>query len=71
MSRLGILLRSKTLWGSVLTAAAWLLSLPHVGAVEVAQAVGGVITAAGVRDAVAQVQTGNAEPPQQPPTGGK
>lgn len=68
MGRFAILLKSKTLWGSVATAAAWLIAQPHVGGVEIVQAVGGVITAAGVRDAIAQVQTGNAEPPQNPPT---
>lgn len=68
MGRFGILLKSKTLWGSIATAVAWLLAQPHVGGVEVVQAVGAVVTAAGVRDAIGQVQVGNAEPPQNPPT---
>jgi hypothetical protein len=68
MGRLGILLKSKTLWGSVLTAGAWLLHQQGgPSAVDVIQAVGGVITAAGVRDAIGQVQTGNYSPPDQPP----
>ena len=68
MNRFAILLKSKTLWGSVATAAGWLLAQPHVSGIDVLQAVGGVVTAVGLRDAVGQVQVGNAEPPQQPPT---
>lgn len=64
MGRLGIVLKSKTLWGSILGTGAWLLSQPHVGAVEVMQAVGGVVTAVGLRDAIGKVQTG--EPPSSP-----
>lgn len=56
MSRLGILLKSKTMWGSLATAVAWLLAQPHVGGTEVVQAIGGVVTAIGVRDAIGQVQ---------------
>lgn len=63
MSRLAIILKSKTFWGSILTAGAWLASQPHVGAVEVIQALGGITTAVGVRDAIGQVQTDT--PPKQ------
>lgn len=52
MSRLGVILKSKTFWGSVLTAGAWLFGQPHVGGTEIIQAVGGVVTAIGVRDAI-------------------
>lgn len=52
MGRLGVILKSKTMWGSILTAGAWLIGQPHVGGVEVLQALGGVVTAIGVRDAI-------------------
>lgn len=45
-------LRSKTVWGAILSAGAWLLTQPAIGVVEVVQAVGAVLTAAGVRDAI-------------------
>lgn len=68
MGRLAIVLKSKTFWGSILGAGAWLLNQPHVSPVDILQAVGGVVAAVGLRDAVGKVQTGNAEPPQIPPT---
>lgn len=46
------LLKSKLVWGAVLAAGAWLLNQPHIGIVEVVQALGGVIAAAGTRDAI-------------------
>ncbi len=46
------LLKSKLVWGSILAAGAWLLSQPTIGIVEVVQALGGVIAAAGTRDAI-------------------
>lgn len=46
------LLRSKTVWGVLLTAGAWLLQQPAIGVVEVIQAIGTVVAAAGVRDAI-------------------
>lgn len=46
------LLRSKTVWGVVLGAGAWLVSQPVIGIIEVVQAIGMVVTAAGVRDAI-------------------
>jgi len=58
VNRLVVLLKSKTFWGAVVTGAAWLLGQPHVGVPEVAQAVGGIITAAGVRDSITKLQTG-------------
>jgi hypothetical protein len=54
MSRFLLLLKSKTVWGAVLGAGAWLAGQPKVGVVEVIQAVGTVVSAAGVRDAIAQ-----------------
>lgn len=52
--RLKTLVKSKTLWGAIGTALGWLASQPRVGAVEIIQAVGGIVTAAGVRDAITQ-----------------
>jgi hypothetical protein len=60
MSRLAVLLKSKTVWGAVLGAGAWLIGQPHVGVVEVMQAAGTVLSAAGVRDAIAKLA-----PPQE------
>lgn len=51
-TRLKTILTSKTFWGAVLTAGAWLTHQQHVGPAEVIQAVGGVLTAAGVRDSI-------------------
>lgn len=45
------LLRSKTVWGTIFAAAGWLVAQPAVGTAEVIQAVGTIVTAAGVRDA--------------------
>lgn len=52
MRRLTILLRSKTVWGAVFTAGAWLAQQPKIGVAQVVQAVGMVLSAAGVRDAI-------------------
>lgn len=54
VNRIAILLKSKTLWGSIFAAGAWLIAQPTVGLVQVAQALGTVISAAGVRDAITQ-----------------
>lgn len=45
------LLRSKTVWGAVFAAGGWLVSQPVIGVAEVIQAIGTIVTAAGVRDA--------------------
>jgi hypothetical protein len=62
MNRIAIVLKSKTFWGSVLTACSWLVAQPHVGTIDILQALGGVVTAVGVRDAIGQVQTGETPP---------
>jgi hypothetical protein len=54
MDRLIIILKSKTFWGAVCAAGAWLAAQPHVGPVEIMQAAGTVISAAGIRDAIAK-----------------
>ena len=46
------LLKSKLVWGAILAAGAWLIQQPAIGIVEVVQALGGVIAAAGTRDAI-------------------
>jgi hypothetical protein len=56
MNRVIVLLKSKTLWGAVLTAAAWLLNQPHVGPLEILQALGAIVSAAGVRDAITKAE---------------
>lgn len=53
-ARLVIILKSKTLWGAVFGAAAWLVSQPKIGIAEIVQALGTVLSAAGVRDAIAK-----------------
>lgn len=50
--RLVTVLKSKTLWGAVFASAAWLVAQPHVGLPEIIQAIGAVVSAAGVRDAI-------------------
>lgn len=55
MSRAGrllVLFKSKAVWGAIFAAAAWLASQPHVGLADVVQALGTVLSAAGVRDAI-------------------
>lgn len=55
MNRIGILLKSKTVWGTVLGAATYLLGLGHSPSIlEVVQAAGPVIAAVGVRDAISK-----------------
>lgn len=49
-TRIKVILTSKTFWGTVLTAGAWLANQPHIGITEVVQAIGPVLTAAGFRD---------------------
>lgn len=58
MSRLLVLLKSKTVWGAVCTAGGWLASQPKIGIPELLQAGGMVLGAAGVRDAIAQAFKG-------------
>lgn len=48
------LLKSKTVWGAVATAAAGLLAAPAIGLSEIVQAGGLVVAAIGVRDALPQ-----------------
>lgn len=50
--RLLVLVRSKTVYGAVFAAAAWLMGQPHIGVGEIVQALGTVLSAAGVRDAI-------------------
>lgn len=50
MNRLGKLFRSKTVWGSILAAGAWLIAQPAINAPEIVQAVGTVLAAIGVKD---------------------
>lgn len=47
-------LTSKTVWGALLGAGAWLVSQPHIDPAAVVQAIGTVIAAIGVRHAVAK-----------------
>lgn len=54
VTRLVVLLKSKTVWGAVFAAAAHLAAQPHIGIADVVQACGMVLSAAGVRDAIAQ-----------------
>jgi hypothetical protein len=62
MSRLLVLLRSKTVWGAVCAAGGWLAQQPKLGVAEYVQAVGMVLTAAGVRDAIEQAMKGGTAP---------
>lgn len=52
--RLVVLLKSKTVWGAVLTSGAWFIQQPHHGVIEIVRALGMVLGAAGVRDAIQQ-----------------
>jgi hypothetical protein len=52
--RLRVLLTSKTLWGAVFAAGSWLATQPKIGIAEIVQALGTVLSAAGVRDAITQ-----------------
>jgi len=49
---LGALLKSKTVWASVLGSVAWALSQPHLDAPTIVQAASAVLGAIGVRDAI-------------------
>lgn len=50
------LFRSKTVWGAVLVAAASVINAPAVTVSVIVKAVGTVLTAAGVRDALHKVE---------------
>lgn len=50
----GALLRSKTVWGAVLGAGAYLLQAPHIDLTTVTMALGTVLSAIGVRDAIGE-----------------
>ena len=52
----GTILKSKTFWGAALASVAWVLQQPHVGVMEILQAGGALVSAIGVRDAIANVQ---------------
>lgn len=54
MDRLILVLKSKTFWGALAAAVAWLVAQPHIGPFEVIQAAGTVVSAAGLRDAIAK-----------------
>lgn len=54
MRRLDVILKSKTVWGAVFTAAAWLLKQDHIGVIEIVQAAGALLSAIGIRDAITQ-----------------
>lgn len=60
-ARLKVLLRSKTVLGAVFSAGAWLVQQPHITVAAALQALGMVLTAAGVRDAIEQAITGPSE----------
>lgn len=47
-------LKSKTVWGAILTAGAWILSQPHIDPVTVVQAIGSIVTVIGARSAIAK-----------------
>lgn len=52
LARLIVLVKSKTVWGAVFASGAWLAQQPHLGIAEIVQALGMVLSAAGVRDAI-------------------
>lgn len=54
MNQVMIVLKSKTFWGAVFAAGAWLVAQPHIGPVEIIQAGGTVLSAAGIRSAIAK-----------------
>lgn len=54
MKRIALLVKSKTVWGAVAGAVAYLTGLDHIGVHEAIQAAGPVIAAIGVRDAITQ-----------------
>lgn len=54
MSRITTLLTSKTVWGAIIGAAAYLIAQPHLGLHEIAAGIAPVLTAIGVRDAISQ-----------------
>jgi hypothetical protein len=49
---MGALLRSKLVWGAIISAGSWLISQPHIQITEVITALGAVISAVGARDAI-------------------
>ena len=49
---MGKLLRSKMVWGAIVSAGSWLLAQPHIQITEVLTAIGAVVTAVGARDAI-------------------
>ncbi len=46
------LLKSKTVWGAVIGAVSWLIGRPEIAPTDVITAVGGIISAVGIRDAI-------------------
>lgn len=52
MHRFFTLVTSKTVWGAVAVAGGYLASQPKIGWLQILQAAGGVLSAAGVRDAI-------------------
>lgn len=54
MKRIGILLRSKTVWGVIAGAVSYLTGQDHIGVHEIINAASPVIAAIGVRDAITQ-----------------
>lgn len=55
MNRIKTLLKSKTFWGAVVAAVAWTLKQPHIDATVILQALGAIVSAAGVRDAITKL----------------
>ena len=53
-NRIRLIVTSKTVWGVVLSTGAWLLSQPKITVAEIIQAIGMILSAAGVRDAIAR-----------------
>lgn len=62
------LLRSKTVWGAVLVAAASVVTSPAVTVSVVLKAVGTVLAAAGVRDAAQKIEDASKPPVPAPVT---
>lgn len=62
-TRLVVLLKSKTVWGSIIAALAWLIQQPTINAATAVQAFGMVLSAAGVRDAITQAFGATDAPP--------
>lgn len=51
-------LKSKTFWGLVISAAAWIVKQPHIDVATILQGAGGLIVGTGLRDAIAQLKAG-------------